>query len=71
MERSPKKAKDKDVNEALDFIFSNAFGNPLILDFAPTAASQMKANSCGIYGTNLYIKFGNNVMLRFAGTQIT
>lgn len=70
MERSPKKTKDKDINDVFDFIFLNAFGNPIIFNAAPTLA-QMKANTIGVYGTTLYIKFGNAVMLSFAGTQIT
>ena len=70
MERSPKKSKDKDNNDIFGFIFQNAFGNPVILTVIPTA-SQMKANSWGVYGTTLYIKFANNVMLSFTGTLIS
>lgn len=69
MERYQKKIKDAEMNQALDFVFQNAFGNPVILGNVPTSA-QMKANTWGIYGSNLYVKFGNNVLLRFTGTVI-
>ena len=61
--------KAVDLNKIFNFIFENAFGNPIILNAIPTNA-QMKANTWGIYGSNLYIKFGNNVLLRFSGTVI-
>lgn len=70
MERAPKKVKEKEVNEVFDFIFGNAFGNPILLSSSPTSA-QMKANTWGVYGTNIYIKFGNNVLLRLTGTVIS
>lgn len=70
MERSPQiNSKDKDLNYNLDFIFRNAFGIPIILDSVPTN-STMKANSWGIYGTDIYIKFSNNVTLKLTGTNI-
>ena len=69
MERYQKKIKDVEISQALDFIFQNAFGNPIILGSVPTS-DQMKANTWGIYGSNLYIKFGNNVLLKFTGTVI-
>ena len=73
MENAPYKIseppKAKDLDRIFNFIFDNAFGNPIILSGVPTAA-QMKANSWGIYGTYLYVKFGNNVLLRFTGTVI-
>ena len=69
MERHPKKVKDGDISEIFDFIFRNAFGNPIILTAIPTNA-QMKANTWGISGTTLYVKFANNVTLSFAGTNV-
>lgn len=62
--------KARDLDRIFQHIFDNGFGNPIILSGIPTAA-QMKANTCGIYGSNLYIKFGNNVLLRFSGTVIS
>lgn len=59
-----------DLSRIFDFIFNNAFGNPIILKGIPTNA-QMKAGSWGIYGSNLYIKFGNNILLRLTGTVIS
>lgn len=63
-------SKARDLDRIFNFIFDNAFGNPIILNAVPTAA-QMKANTWGIYGSNLYVKFGNNVLLRFTGTVIS
>jgi len=70
MQRSPRTVKDKDLDYQLNFIFDNAFGNPIILNNVPTA-DQMKANTWGVYGTYLYVKFGNNIFLRFTGTVIS
>ncbi len=74
MENSPYKAteppKALDLNRIFNFIFDNAFGNPIILSGVPTAA-QMKANTWGVYSTYLYVKTANNVLLRFTGTVIS
>lgn len=59
----------RDLGRVFNFIFDNAMGNIIILNAVPTAV-QMKANSMGIYGSDLYIKFANNVLLRFTGTVI-
>ena len=69
MERSLKRSTDKDLNSIFDFIFQNAFGNPIILNAVPTT-SQMKANTWGIYSTTLYVKFANNILLKFSGTAV-
>jgi len=74
MENAPIKVTEPpkaiDLCRIFDHIFQNGFGNPIILSGIPTAL-QMKAGSWGIYGANLYIKFGNNVLLRFTGTVIS
>ena len=70
MERSPQLyVKDKDMYYQLDFIFRNAMGNPIVLAEVPTSA-QMKANTWGIIGTDLYIKFGNGTTLKFTGVNV-
>lgn len=72
MERSPRKTKDKDINDTFDFVFGNAFGNPVIFNSAPTA-SQMKANSWGkVTGVNtaIYIKFGDGGAMMITGTEL-
>jgi len=69
MERTTLRLDDNETTRIFDFIFCNAFGNPVILNDVPTA-SQMKANTWGIYSNNLYIKFPSNVLLRFTGTVI-
>lgn len=61
---------DKEMNSVLEHIFQNAFGVPLVLNSAPTASSDMKANSWGIFGSDVYIKFGNNTVLKLSGTPI-
>jgi len=62
--------KASDVKDVVRDIFDNAFGNPIVLKGVPTNA-QMKANTWGVYGSYIYIKFGNNVLLRFTGTVIS
>lgn len=69
MQRPNKKTKDRETNEILEFIYQNSFGNPIILDAAP-ASDQMKANTWGVYGLDIYIKFANNVLLKFSGTLV-
>lgn len=70
MERAPKRVKDRTTDSIFDFIFRNALGTPIIFTSEPTKA-QMKANSWGISGTTLFIKFGNNVVLKFTGTEVS
>ena len=70
MERSPRKAKDKDVNFVLDFIFNNAMGNPIVFTSAPTLA-QLKANTWGVYSTTLYVKFANGTGISIAGVALS
>ena len=69
MENAKKSIQDKDISQLFDFVFQNAFGNPIIFTSAPTLA-QMKPNSWGKYSTNLYIKFGNNTGLAISGTAM-
>lgn len=72
MERSPKLVKDKEQQEQFDFIFQNAFGNPVIFTTAPTA-SQMKANSWGKVkdvNTALYVRFGDGGAMKITGTEL-
>jgi len=73
MERAPRKAKEKDVNDITDFIFRNAFGNPIIFSSAPTA-SQMKANTWGkVTGVNtaIYVKFGDGGAMKITGSELS
>lgn len=69
MERAPRRVKDKDTDAIFDFIFRNGMGSPVILTAVPTMA-QMKANTWGVYSADLYVKFANNVLLKFSGTII-
>lgn len=72
MQRYVKKLKDKETNDALDFVFANAMGNPVIFDSAPTAA-QMKANSWGkVSGVNtaIYIRFADGGAIKITGTEL-
>ena len=72
MERAPKKVKDKDVQDVLDFVFQNSFGMPIIFDSAPTLA-QMRANTWGkVTGVNtaIYIKFADSGGIKITGTSL-
>ncbi len=72
MERAPKKVEDKQTGENLEFVYRNAFGNPIIFTTAPTA-SGMKANSWGkVTGVNtaIYIKFGDSGAIKITGTEL-
>lgn len=62
--------KARDLDRIFQHIFDNGFGNPIILSGVPTAA-QMKANTWGVYSGNLYLKTGDNILLRFTGTVIS
>lgn len=70
MERAKRPIQDKELAFIFDYIFQNAFGNPIIFDSAPSA-SDMKANSWGIYSTDLYVKFANGTTLKFSGTSVS
>lgn len=73
MERSPRRAKEKDVNDVFDWVFRNGMGNPIIFNSAPTAA-QMKANTWGkVTGDNtaIYMKFGDSGAMKITGTELS
>ena len=72
MER-PKKSrlKDKDMDSRLEQIYRNALGIPIILDSAPSKPSDMKSNSIGKNGTDIYIRTADGVLLKVQATEIT
>lgn len=73
MERPSRKTKDKEANSIFDFIFQNAFGNPIIFKSTPTAL-QMKANTWGkVTGvhTAIYIKFADAGAMKITGTELS
>ncbi len=73
VERSLKRSTDKELNNIFDFIFQNAFGNPIIFPNTPTLV-QMKANTWGVVSgdnTKIYIKFGNNTGTVLTGVALT
>ena len=70
MESYKKTIKEKEMSDALEHIFQNAMGNPIIFDSAPTK-TQMNANSWGIYSTDLYVRFANGTCLKFAGVNVS
>jgi hypothetical protein len=67
MERTPYDSKNPEKN--LDFVLRNAFGNPLVFDSAQTN-STMKANTWGVNGTDIYIKFGNDTTIKLTGVSV-
>ena len=73
MQRAPRKTQDKELNSILDFIFQNAFGNPIIFSSAPTSAT-MKANTWGkVTGVNtaIYIRFADGGAIKITGTELS
>ena len=62
-------AGDREINKVFDHIFENAFGNPIIFTTEPTAET-MKANTWGVYSTNIYIKCADGTALKLTGTSI-
>lgn len=69
MEKYTKTIREPEMGRAFDFIFQNAMGNPIVFADTPTN-SNMKANTWGFYGTDLYVKFADGTCLRFAGASI-
>lgn len=69
MDRAPKKTKEKDVNDAFDFVFNNALGNIIIFKAAPTF-SQMKANTIGYYNNELFFKLANGELKKITVTDV-
>ena len=70
MERAPKRLQDKDTQSIFDYIFRNAFGNPIIFEAVPSL-SDMKANTWGVYSTTLYIKFANGTGISISGSALS
>ena len=70
MERYTRKIKEKEMNDAFDFVFKNAFGLPIRFDSAPSL-NEMKANTWGYNGTTIYIKFGNSTGISITGTALS
>ena len=65
---SPKEVR-KEIDTSLTEMLTRVFGNPIIFTSAPTNA-QMRANSWGIFNLDLYVKFANNVTLKFTGVNV-
>ena len=72
MERPKKKIRggDKDVRDNIEHILKNAFGNPIIFDSEPSN-TNMKANTFGKYGNNLYIKFSDGNAIKIEGSALS
>lgn len=69
MESYKRAIENKELSDVANFIFQNSMGSPVIFMTTPTN-DTMKANSWGIYGTDLYIKFASGVCLKIAGVSI-
>jgi hypothetical protein len=61
--------QDEKLKPVFDHIFRNAMGNPVIFTEQPTSAG-MKASTWGFYGNELYVKFANNITIKFSGTVV-
>lgn len=71
MERGKEIIKDKEMAKVVNHIYQNAFGNPLVVDTAPSKPADMKNNTSAISGTDFYIRFPNGKLIKFTGTEIT
>lgn len=72
MKRAPRKTQEPEINAVVDFIFDNAFGNPIIFNSAPTNAG-MKASTWGkVTGVNtaIYVKFADGGAIKITGTEL-
>lgn len=69
MQRSPKKTKDADTNNALDFIYQNAMGNIVILTAEPTK-EQVKANTIAYFNNEIFFKLATGEMKKFSVTDV-
>ena len=69
MERSPRRAEDKKVNDIFEFIFRNALGNIIILTAVPTKG-QLKANTIGYFNDEIFIGLANGELKKFTVTDI-
>jgi len=63
------KIKDQQLSDVANYIFQNALGNPVVFKTAPVASS-MKGGTWGVYGTDMYIKNANGVVLKIAGVVV-
>jgi len=70
MERYPRPLKEKELNNYNDWIRDNAMGNPVILDSAPTKATDLKPNTQAMHGDDLYVRDAKGVLRKFTGTII-
>ena len=63
MERYKKPIQDN--KELFNYIFDNAMGNIIVLNSAPTTASDMKGNTIGYYDGTIYFKLADNTFKKF------
>jgi hypothetical protein len=61
--------EDANLSEVLYYIFQNAFGNPIMFDATPTNAT-MRANTWGLSGNDLFIKFPNGTTKKVTMTVV-
>ena len=64
------KIKHSELSEVASYIFQNAVGNPIVFEAAPTASSEMKGGTWGVFGADMYIKNPNGVLIKLAGVVI-
>ena len=69
MDRAKQIINDPKIAPVFDHIFQNAMGNPMVLPKAPTP-DEMKGNTWGVHGSDIYIKHANGVLLKLSGTVI-
>ena len=69
MER-PRVVIPKETQQLFEHIFNNAMNIPLVLEAAPTKASDMKGNVFGFYSNKLYIVLSNGSLYSITLTAV-
>ena len=69
MER-PRAIVPKETQQLFEHIFNNAMNIPLVLEVAPTKASDMKGNVFGFYNNELFIVLSNGSLYKFTLTAV-
>ena len=70
MQPDVKRSKEKVLQDRLEFIYRNAMGNVLVLDSAPTTASDLKGNTTGYYDDAIYFKLADGTFKKFSVTDV-
>lgn len=70
VKKKPFNIKDEETKGAVNHLFDNAMGTPIVFDSEP-GSNTLAPNTWGIYNEYLYIKLGNGQTLKFTGTVLS